>query len=152
MLFSEKEKPLYSDSAMEKIPAQYKYLFIASNQTIKAYGSKVKTFPLDKPVTEGIISVDLNGHTPGHSGFLIESKGQKLLIAGDFLHIGAIQFPHPEYSLIFDADIKQAVEMRKQTLNKLVAEKLPFAATHIPFPGIGTVSSANEGFVFTPVK
>jgi glyoxylase-like metal-dependent hydrolase (beta-lactamase superfamily II) len=152
VLFSEKEKPLYADSAIEKLPAQYKPFFVGTNQVLKIYGNKVGTFTFGKTVADGIVPVDMNGHTPGHSGFLIESKGQKLLIAGDFLHIGAVQFPHPEYSLVFDADTKQAAEMRKLILDRLVKEKLTIAATHLSFPGIGTVSSAKESLVFTSVK
>ncbi|HEX3020301.1 MAG TPA: MBL fold metallo-hydrolase [Chitinispirillaceae bacterium] len=149
ILFSEKEKQLYEDKAIEQVPAEYKQYFMPANQVIKAYGNRVETFPFGKVIADGITSVDLSGHTAGQSGFLVESKGQKLLIAGDFLHIGVLQFTHPEYSLAFDSDIEMSVKVRKQTLEKAVSEKILLAGTHIPFPGIGNVTA---GFEFIPVK
>ena len=123
-----------------------------ANQVFKVYGSRIETFPFGKVIAEGITSVDLSGHTAGQSGFLVESKGEKLLIAGDFLHIGALQFTHPEYSLVYDSDIEMAVKTRKQTLENASTEKILLAGAHIPFPGIGHVSIANPGYIFTPVK
>jgi glyoxylase-like metal-dependent hydrolase (beta-lactamase superfamily II) len=152
ILFSEKEKALIEDKAIEALPEEYKPFYLPANQVLKIYGSRVGTFVFGKSVADGIISVDMNGHTAGHSGFLIESKGQKLLIAGDFLHIAAVQFPHPECSLIYDANIELAASMRKQILDRAAKEKLLIAGIHIPFPGMGNVTRGSEGFVFTPVK
>lgn len=152
ILFSDREKQLYGDSAIEKVPAEYKQFFLPANQVLKIYGSKVETFSFGKQITEGIVSVDMNGHTSGHAGYMVESEGQKILFAGDFLHIGPVQFPHPEISLVFDSDINQAVSMRKQILNKLSKEKIPVAAMHVQFPGIGHVKSGTEGYVIAIVK
>ncbi len=152
VFFSEKEKPLYEDNALAKIPAEYKQYFLPANQVIKIYGSQIKTFVSGKAVSEGITSVDMSGHTAGHCGFLVESKGQKLLIAGDILHIGQVQFPHPEYSLVFDSDISAASNTRKQILEKAAKENLLICATHIPFPGMGHVSTGTPGFTFIPAK
>jgi glyoxylase-like metal-dependent hydrolase (beta-lactamase superfamily II) len=150
--FSEKEKTLYEDNAIAKIPAEYKQYFLPANQVLKIYGNQIKTFAFGETISEGITSVDMSGHTAGHSGFMVESKGQKLLISGDFLHISQIQFPHPEYSLIFDLDMTLASKMRKQLLEKMVKEKLLICATHISFPGIGYVSAGTPGFTFLPAK
>ena len=67
-------------------------------------------------IVEGITSIDLSGSTPGHSGFVIKSGVKSLLIAGDFMHISAIQLAHPEYSLVYDSDISKAADMRKSCL------------------------------------
>jgi len=152
VLFSEREKLLYMDDAVEKVPDNYKHYFIPANQVLKVYGSRVATFAFGSKVAEGITSIDMSGHTAGHTGFLIESTGQKLLIAGDFLHIAAIQFTHPEYSLIYDADIEKAATMRKQILDKAAKENTLIAGIHIPFPGIGHVTNGSEGFLFAPIK
>lgn len=152
IFMSEKERVLYEDNTLEKVPAEYKQYFLPANQVLKIYGNQIKTFAFAKVITEGITSIDMNGHTAGHSGFLVESKGQRLLIAGDFLHIGKIQFPHPEYSLIFDSDISIAASTRKQILEKAVKENLLICASHIPFPGMGHITTGNPGFTFIPVK
>lgn len=149
ILFSEKEKALYEDKAVELVPAEYKQFFMPANQVLKIYGNRVETFPFGKVLADGVTSVDLSGHTTGQSGFLVESKGQKLLIAADFLHIDVLQLVHPEYSLVYDSDLEIAAKVRKQVLENAVNEKILLAGSHISFPGIGTIST---GFVFTPVK
>jgi glyoxylase-like metal-dependent hydrolase (beta-lactamase superfamily II) len=151
VLLSEKEKSLHEDKAIEALPADMKQYFMACNQMLKIYGSNVRTFAYGAFVAEGVVAIDLNGHTAGQSGFMVESKGQKLLFAGDFLHMAPVQFPHPEFSCVFDADINQAATMRKQILEKVSKEKILVAASHIQFPGIGNVTSGNDGFVYTTV-
>jgi glyoxylase-like metal-dependent hydrolase (beta-lactamase superfamily II) len=152
VLFSEKEKVLYEDTSIEALPDEYKPHFKGANQVLKIYGDRVKTFNFGDTVASGVVSVDISGHTAGHSGFLVVSNGQKLLIAGDFLHIVPVQFPHPEYSLIYDRDPEAAAAKRKKILEQVSIEKILVAGMHIPFPGIGQVASGTVGYVFTPVK
>ena len=152
IMISEEEKPLYEDSGLEKIPAEYKKYFVPANQMLKLYSAKIKTFSLGDKVADGITSVDMKGHTPGHSGFLLESNGEKLLFAGDFMHIQSVQLIHPEYSLVYDTDLDKAAKMRKKLLKKLAKDKINVAAVHIDFPGVGSISKTTDGFDFTPLK
>jgi len=152
VMISKEEKPVYEDSGLEKIPAEYKKYFIPANQMLKLYSAKIKTFSLGGKVADGITSVDMRGHTPGHSGFLLESNGEKLLFAGDFMHIQSVQLIHPEYSLVYDTDLDKAAKMRKKLLKKLANDKINVAAAHIDFPGVGSISKTSDGFSFTPLK
>src|SRR4051794_16698508 len=45
----------------------------------------------DGEVLPGISAVALHGHTPGHAGWLIQSRGERLLIWGDIVHLAAVQ-------------------------------------------------------------
>lgn len=152
VLISEKEKLIYEDGAIAMLPAENKPFFMPANEMLKVYGNKVVTFVPGKQVAEGMASVDLNGHTAGHTGYMVESKGQKLLIAGDILHVPAVQFPHPEFSLVYDSDVDLASKMRSSILERAITEKIILAGVHLTFPGIGQVSKDTEGFVFTVVK
>jgi glyoxylase-like metal-dependent hydrolase (beta-lactamase superfamily II) len=152
VLFSEKEKPLYEDKAIASTPDQYKPFMKAANEVLKVYGNKVGVFAFGDTITDGVIAVDLSGHTPGHSGFLISSNGQQLLIAGDFLHVAPVQFPHPEYSMVYDADPNMAAVKRKYILERCLKEKIPVAGMHIQFPGVGNVEAGAVGYVFKPIK
>ena len=44
------------------------------------------------------------GHTPGHSLYMVESGGQKLLLWGDLMHAATAQFPDPSVSIHYDTD------------------------------------------------
>jgi len=152
VLFSKEEKALYEDKTIESIPDEFKPHFKDANQVLKIYGDKIGTFAFGDTVAEGVIAIDLRGHTAGHAGFIVESKGKKMLIAGDFLHIAPVQFNHPEYSFIYDKDPSVAEATRKNILEKASKEKMMIAGIHIPFPGIVTVAPGPVGFVYTQVK
>lgn len=152
LFFSKNEISTFDDSAMKSIPEAMRGYFETANKALKIYAGRVETFIPGGVIAEGVTSVDLPGHTAGHTGFFFESEGKKLLMAGDLLHIGLLQFPHPEFSLVYDKDITKAAETRKKILDMACSEKILIAGAHIIFPGIGYVSKQGEGFSFTPVK
>ena len=92
------------------------------------------------------------GHTPGHSAYLVESKGQRLLILGDSVHSYAVQFARPDVAIEFDSDKKQAVATRKKLFALAAREKLALAGMHLPFPGLGHVRSEGKGYAWVPVE
>src|SRR5258708_4284484 len=40
----------------------------------------------------GINAVSTYGHTKGHTMYVVESKGQKMAVLGDLMHVAAVQF------------------------------------------------------------
>jgi len=97
-------------------------------------------------VSPDITSVDLSGHTPGHTGFMLASKGKKLIFVGDLLHGAALQMPRPDITFDADTDPSQAKETRLRTLKQLAKNKTPIAGAHLPFPGIGFVQHDGAGY------
>lgn len=122
-------------------------------QCLKLYGEPKFLTPNEKTavIFPEMVAVDLAGHTPGHTGFLISSGGKKLLVAGDLLHSGAVQFARPDISSQYDSDPERAAEVRRKTLQRAADEKLLFVATHLPFPYVGYVEANDGGFRFMPV-
>lgn len=122
------------------------------------YGSRVETFlpgELGARTSEllpGITPIASFGHTPGHSVFLLESDGQKLLIAGDFIHVERIQFPRPDVSVSYDTDPVAAAGSRRKILEYTAANNIPVAGMHLVYPSIGRVSASGSGYVFTHVE
>ena len=116
----------------------------------KALG-QFKPFQGKTEIEPGITAIPSYGHTAGHTAYSIESKGKKLLLVGDLFHIQAIQFPNPSVSLIYDADPKQAVAQRKQIFKDASEQGFLIGAAHLPFPGIGHVAKAKEGFQYLPI-
>ena len=103
-------------------------------------------------ILPGISPITAYGHTPGHTVFMIENQGSKLLIIGDLLHVALVQFPVPEISATYDMDQNAAASMRRQILNYAASNKIPVAGMHIVYPGIGNVTVEGNGFNFTPLK
>ncbi|MXP48904.1 MBL fold metallo-hydrolase [Pantoea sp. Eser] len=86
------------DSATtEKIPEiQHWFIDVAQNATapyIKA--GRFQTFENGDDLLNGLVKViGLPGHTPGHSGFRIESAGETILFWGDITHLPTVQLSH----------------------------------------------------------
>lgn len=125
--------------------------FDAAEAVIEAYGDRIEPFTGAAEVATGIVSRELFGHTPGHSGFLIGSGDDQLLVWGDIVHVGPLQFANPRIGLAFDTDPAEAIATREALLPEVAEARLRVAGMHISFPGIGHVVAAEEGsFRFEP--
>ena len=100
----------------------------------------------------GISPIANYGHTPGHTLYLIENGGEKLLICGDFLHVALVQFPLPDISATFDMDQAAAAASRREIMDYAARNNVPIGGMHIVYPGIGTVEAEREGYRFIPVR
>jgi glyoxylase-like metal-dependent hydrolase (beta-lactamase superfamily II) len=109
------------------------------------YANRYKTFNFGDTLAPGIVAMNAIGHTPGHTAFLIGTGKQKLLIAGDFLHAAALQFPEPTESASFDMDKEQAVKTRKSLMEMAEKNGWFIAGVHVPNPGWGKVKSNGKG-------
>lgn len=113
---------------------------------------KLKRFKAGEHLMPGIESVPLQGHTPGHGGYLFASNGRQLLVWGDVIHSHAVQFARPDVSIEFDTDPQQAIASRRQVLADAVNKKYWIAGAHLPFPGIGHVRHAGERYEWIPAE
>jgi len=109
------------------------------------YANRYKTFNFGDTLAPGIVAINAVGHTPGHTAFLIGTGKQKLLVAGDFLHAAALQFPEPTESASFDADKEQAVKTRKSLMEQAEKNDWFIAGVHVPNPGWGKVKGNGKG-------
>lgn len=128
--------------------------FFESAQAISApyiKAGKWHTFSGSDEIAEGIKTVALPGHTPGHTGYEFSSKGQKILFWGDIIHALGPQLKHPEVSVVFDIDPDAAVATRKNLLPVLGEEGALIAGPHLPFPGMGRLHKEESGYSWAPV-
>ncbi|MCL1991913.1 MAG: MBL fold metallo-hydrolase [Spirochaetes bacterium] len=103
-------------------------------------------------VVPNVAAVANFGHTPGHTVFIVEDAGARLIIGGDFLHVGDVQFANPDISATFDVDPIEAAASRRQILEYAAANNIPLGGMHILHPGIGMVETDGTGFRFVPVQ
>jgi len=88
------------------------------------------------------------GHTPGHTAYVVESDGEKLVLWGDLMHVAAVQFPIPSATVTFDAVPAQSAAVRAQVYREAAREGAWIAAAHVGFPGIGKLRE-NPGGAYT---
>ena len=143
-----------SKENLDKAPEAMKGFFQGAQASVNPYvaAGKYKPFEGNTDLAPGIKAVFTGGHTPGHSTYVVESKGQKLVVIGDLMHVAAVQFAQPSVTIQFDGDSKAAAVQRKKFYAQAAKEHFLFAATHVSFPGIGRVRNDGAGYAWMPVN
>lgn len=117
--------------------------------TMRAYGNRMREIA-DGEVLPGISAVPEPGHTPGHTGWLIASGGDSLLIWGDVVHMPGVQFARPEIGVGFDVDGAQAIASRRRIFDMAATDRLCVSGMHLDFPAFGHVAREGAGYRFVP--
>ena len=117
--------------------------------TLAAYKNRTRVLTAGEALA-GISILPEPGHTPGHSGWLVASGGETLLIWGDIVHMPGIQFARPDAAMGFDVDATRAIETRKRVMDVAATDRLMVAGMHLDFPCFGHVERAEGGFAFVP--
>lgn len=128
-----------STQAVLAAPEQSKRFFQAATVAVKPYidAGKLQVFDGDVELLPGIRAQGAPGHTPGHTMFLVESKGEKLLLWGDLVHVAAVQFDNPSVTIAYDVDADTAVREHMRVFAEASKEAYLVAGAHISFPGLG---------------
>ena len=109
---------------------------------------RFKPFKGDVELVPGVRSIVTPGHTPGHSLYLVESAGQKLLVWGDLMHLAEAQFPDPAVTIRFDTDTAAAQAQRKKVFADAAEHRYWVAGAHLGFPGIGHLRTNGSGYTY----
>lgn len=118
--------------------------------TLAAYRGRTRLITKGE-VLPGITAMPAPGHTPGHTGWLVTSGGESLLIWGDLVHLQGIQFMYPEAGMSsVDVDSAQAITTRRRIMDMAAADQLRVAGMHLDFPCFGHVARAGDHFAFVP--
>jgi hypothetical protein len=82
----------------------------------------------------------------------VESKGQKMVVWGDLIHVASVQLENPEVLMNFDSDVKMGAAERKKVYAEAAKEGYIVAGAHISFPGLGRLRAEGKGYVWVPVN
>ncbi|HEY6431613.1 MAG TPA: MBL fold metallo-hydrolase [Acetobacteraceae bacterium] len=139
------------DAAMAQASERAKQLYFkAAREQIAPYRDRLRTFNNSKEVFPGITTVLLNGHTPGHSGYMIASGNDSLLVWGDIIHVPEIQVPRPEVAIEFDTDPAAAAATRRRTFDMVASDRLLIAGMHVHYPGFAHVVRHGDSYAMLP--
>jgi glyoxylase-like metal-dependent hydrolase (beta-lactamase superfamily II) len=111
--------------------------------------AKADAFAPGSQIIPGLVkAVEIKGHTPGHSGYLITSGESSLLYMGDAAHHSIVSVQKPDWPIAFDGDAATAKASRTALLANAAETRQRIYAVHFPFPGLGTIERKGEGFVW----
>ena len=103
-------------------------------------------------VTPGIKAVEAFGHSPGMLAWHIESDGQRLLLWADTVNHYVVSLQRPEWHVGVDDDQEQAVATRRRLLEMVATEGFWAIGYHMPFPAVGWVERAPDGYRWVPLS
>ena len=137
---------------LEKAPKEAKDFFRGAQLSVNPYVKAGKFQPFDgsSDLVPGVKAVANHGHTPGHTVYLVESKGQKLLLWGDMMHVAAVQFANPRVTIQFDTDQQKAYEARRKMFAEAAKGGWLVGGAHLSFPGLGRLRAEGAGYQFVP--
>lgn len=101
-------------------------------------------------VMPGIQAVLSPGHTPGHMMFMLTSGGKTMAMIGDLSHHQVLLLERPRLKFKFDVDPELSAVTRVNMFEMIANERMPVLAYHFPWPGIGNIAKAGEGYRYYP--
>lgn len=148
-----RELSYWTDSEQaKKAPEGHRSFFPFAEAALKPYkeAGRLKPFDGNVELTPGIQAISAAGHTLGHTVYKVQSEGQRMLVWGDVMHVGAIQFAQPQVTIVFDTDSPMAAKARAKIFAEAAADRAIVAAAHQPFPGLGHLLRTRTGYQFVP--
>jgi glyoxylase-like metal-dependent hydrolase (beta-lactamase superfamily II) len=143
-----------SQANMDKAPAEKKEGFKGAMAMLNPYAAagKFKPFDGDTELVPGVRSHPASGHTPGHTIYTVESRGQKLVLIGDLIHVAAVQMENPTVTIEFDRDENAARASRVKEFAAAAKGGYLVGGAHLQFPGLGHLRAEGKGYRWVPVN
>jgi glyoxylase-like metal-dependent hydrolase (beta-lactamase superfamily II) len=118
--------------------------------SLAPYRARTRTVQDGQEALPGMRLLALPGHTPGHSGWMLSSGGESLLIWGDVIHLPGLQMERPEATVVYDLDPSQAAASRARALDMAATDRFRVAGPHLDFPTFGYIERRAKGYGFVP--
>jgi len=143
-----------SQANLDKAPADKKRYFQGAMASLNPYvkAGKFKAIEKDGELVPGIAALAAPGHTPGHTIYAVQSRGQKLVLVGDLIHVAAVQMDNPQVTIGFDSDEKAASAARRKQFDAAAKEGELVGGAHLQFPGLGHLVTQGKGYKWVPVN
>lgn len=153
LVVHEADRAFWSDDANFAGAGEMMRTFAAAAQAaLGAYGGALRTIADGAEIAPGVTARHLPGHTPGHTGLVLASNGETLLLWADVVHVGPVQFPRPEATIAFDVDQPQAASTRRALFDEVATDRLMVAGSHVSFPSFGHLERRGDGYAFAPAR
>lgn len=138
-----------TDEGELRAPESLKPFFNMVRASVEPYRDRFLKFSSGE-VAPGIQAVPLPGHTPGHTGFLLQSEGKEVFIWGDIIHLPVIQPAWPSAGVIHDVDPDAAAATRRRVFAEVSERRQLVAGNHLEFPGLAYLERRGETFKLVP--
>jgi glyoxylase-like metal-dependent hydrolase (beta-lactamase superfamily II) len=124
-------------------PEDRRSVFDIADRLVRIYAGRIDAFAGTDPLP-GITAIPLPGHTPGHTGYRLETPEGGLLLWGDAMHLADAQPRDQRVGLVYDQDPHRALESRRAVLEMAADDGLRVGGGHLD--GFFRVARDGDGF------
>ncbi len=139
------EIDFWKNGKFEKIDVNGEDWSNLAKTVLNAYNN-VETVNEKDMIIPDVHMLNLPGHTPGHSGFRIDSSGDSFIHLGDILHTPRLQLENPDVSLVFDVDMDQGLKTRKKMFDMVSNDKILCSSGHMLEPKFCYIEKSGNGY------
>jgi glyoxylase-like metal-dependent hydrolase (beta-lactamase superfamily II) len=98
-------------------------------------------------VADGVTTLPLPGHFPGHMGLRVDSEGERAILIADAA-VNPMLLDQPDRAYVSDGDQATCAVTRRAILPELVDQDVLVVCGHYPDGGIGRVASRGDRVVW----
>ncbi|MFH5926457.1 MBL fold metallo-hydrolase [Roseomonas xinghualingensis] len=143
---SEADLRYWTDDGNKRGPAFMTAFIDGAKKNLSAYRDRMVMVRDGAEVAPGITAIATPGHTVGHMCYAISSGGKTMVYSGDLAHHHILLLQRPLWEFSFDTDPKQSAQSRSRMLDRLATDKHEVLSYHFPWPGLGHVVRAGQGY------
>ncbi|MGJ4891600.1 MBL fold metallo-hydrolase [Bradyrhizobium sp. HKCCYLRH3099] len=148
LFISEADFTFWTDET--KVGPTYKAFYEQAVRNLVPVKDRITFFKDGQEFLPGVQAMFTPGHTVGHTIFLIQSGKDQLCYIGDISHHPVLLIEKPLIEFAYDTDPKQAAKTRVRVLDMLASNRIRILGYHFPWPGIGHIGKAGDGFRYFP--
>jgi glyoxylase-like metal-dependent hydrolase (beta-lactamase superfamily II) len=138
------ELAFFTDEAARAATAEdRRSVFDIAKKLLSVYAGRIDVVE-GSDAYPGVTAVPLPGHTPGHTGYRLNTPDGEILLWGDTAHLAEVQPRDPRVGLSYDNEPEQAVRTRQAAFALAAAEGLKVSGGHLA--GFFRVLADGDGF------
>ena len=137
-----------SEIAFTKAPSRQVTIARANLEPVH---DRLTLFDGESEIVPGVCVHPAPGHTPGHVSVSVSSAGERLLYVADTAY-HPLHIEHPDWFPIYDVVPEQAAISKRRIFDLAAEERMLVMGHHLaPFPGLGHVVEAGQGWRWLPI-
>ncbi|WP_424812756.1 MBL fold metallo-hydrolase [Roseococcus sp. YIM B11640] len=147
---TEADLRFWTDPANKRGPEFMTAFIDGATKNLNAYRDRLVMVRDGQEVVPGIQAMAAPGHTVGHTIYAVTSGNQTVVNTGDLAHHQVLLLQRPLWEFSFDTDPKQSAQTRSRALERFATDRTQILSYHFPWPGLGHVVKAGEGYTWLP--
>ena len=138
----------HDERNLQRMPPEFGEFYHKVLPVIKEH---VRLIEGETEVLPSLYMLPAPGHRPGHMAVRLSLSGKHLLHLGDAVSHPLLML-HPEWRWAYDMAPEQATDTRRKLLSWASENQAMCFGTHLPFPGLGTVTPQGNGWLWHAVN